>query len=58
MPSEHGLDKTWPLGRPPRLGDPMPERMQALTLHRDQYGPPATAIKTETVPAPVISNRP
>jgi enoyl-CoA hydratase len=30
----------------------MPETMAALTLHRDQYGPPAEAIRLEEVAAP------
>jgi enoyl-CoA hydratase len=43
---------SWPLGVVPRLDVPVPEMMRALTIHRDQYGPPATSIRTEIVAAP------
>jgi enoyl-CoA hydratase len=42
----------WPLGTPPQLGRPLPGAMHALTIHRDRYGPPATSLRFETVPAP------
>ncbi len=42
----------WPLATPPRLGRPLPAAMHALTIHRDAYGPPAAALRFETVPMP------
>ncbi|HJN50283.1 MAG: enoyl-CoA hydratase-related protein [Pseudomonadales bacterium] len=45
-------ENLWPLGISPRLGKPIPAMMYALTLHRDQYGPPAQAVRFEQVPAP------
>ena len=31
-------EDSWPLGLAPSLGNPLPQRMLALTIHRDQYG--------------------
>ncbi|HSL91649.1 MAG TPA: hypothetical protein VK863_03290, partial [Candidatus Limnocylindrales bacterium] len=45
-------DALWPLAAPPRLGTPLPERMHALTIHRDRYGPPSDALRVESIPAP------
>jgi enoyl-CoA hydratase len=45
-------EDTWPLGFAPSLGTPLPHRMLALTVHRDQYGPPSRSVRLETVPAP------
>lgn len=45
-------DVSWPLGSAPSLGTPLPHRMQALTIRRDQYGPPSRSVRLETVPAP------
>ncbi len=42
----------WPLGSCPRLESSIPEIMKALTLHRDQYGPPAQALSLQEVPVP------
>ena len=42
----------WPLGLPPTLANPLPRRMLALTIHRDQYGPPSGSVHMEEVPAP------
>ena len=42
----------WPLGLPPTLANPLPRRMRALTIHRDQYGPPSGSVHMEDVPAP------
>lgn len=42
----------WPLGTAPRIGMALPERMAALTIHRDDYGPPERALRLEEVPAP------
>jgi enoyl-CoA hydratase len=44
--------QSWPLGQEPRLDLDLPARMQALTITRDRYGPPAEAIALEEVPAP------
>lgn len=44
--------KLWPLGTPPYLGRPLPRDMWALTIHRDRYGPPADAVRLETVRTP------
>ena len=41
-----------PLGLPPSPGNPLPPRMLALTIHRDQYGPPSRSLRLEAVPAP------
>ena len=32
-------EDSWPLGLAPSLGNPLPHRMLALTIHRDRYGP-------------------
>jgi NADPH:quinone reductase-like Zn-dependent oxidoreductase len=48
------LAHKWPLGRTPMISFPIPERMQALTIHRDCYGPPAEAIRLEEVAAPKL----
>ena len=45
-------DDSWPLGLAPLLGNPLPRRMQALTIHRDQYGPPSRFVRLEIVAAP------
>ena len=45
-------EDSWPLGLAPSLGNPLPERMLALTIHRDQYGPPSRSVRLEHVPAP------
>ena len=42
----------WPLGLAPSLGNPLPQRMLALTIQRDQYGPPSRSVRLEVVPAP------
>ena len=42
----------WPLGVPPTLAHVIPDNMVALTLHRDDYGPPAQSIRVEEVPTP------
>jgi NADPH:quinone reductase-like Zn-dependent oxidoreductase len=31
---------------------PLPDRMHALTIHRDRYGPPSDALRAETIAAP------
>jgi enoyl-CoA hydratase len=45
----------WPLGVNPRIGMALPERMAALTIHRDDYGPPEKALRLEEVPAPRLN---
>jgi enoyl-CoA hydratase len=42
----------WPLGQSPCIGHPLPRLMDALTIHRDQYGQPADVIRLEEVPVP------
>ncbi len=51
-PSDVEDDDLWPLGVSPRLGRPIPARMHALTVHRDQYGPPESSIRYEQVSVP------
>jgi enoyl-CoA hydratase len=46
------METSWPLGQEPSIAFPIPSRMQALTIHRDRYGPPADAIRIEEVPIP------
>lgn len=50
--SAREADGLWPLSEPPTLGTPLPDRMYALTIHRDRYGPPSEALRVEPVPAP------
>jgi len=45
-------EDSWPLGRAPSLGNPLPQRMLALTIHRDRYGSPSRSVRLEAVPAP------
>jgi enoyl-CoA hydratase len=52
--SRNNSDTYWPLGLPPVLGSPIPESMQALTIHRNEYGPPSQVIRMETVPTPLL----
>jgi len=57
VPSEQlnsDLAHKWPLGRTPRISFPIPERMEALTIHRDCYGPPAEVIRLEEVAVPKL----
>jgi enoyl-CoA hydratase/carnithine racemase/NADPH:quinone reductase-like Zn-dependent oxidoreductase len=42
----------WPMGVPPRISFALPDRMDALTILRDQYGPPDRFLKLTDVPAP------
>src|SRR5512142_3301154 len=42
----------WPLAVLPTLDRGVPDAMRALAIERDRYGPPAEAIRLETVPAP------
>lgn len=45
----------WPLGQPPSLSTVLPETMSALTLRRDDYGPPNQVIRCEEVPVPRLT---
>ena len=51
--STKSTDK-WPLGQEPTIAMPIPASMDALTIHRDAYGPPASVIKLETVATPAL----
>jgi enoyl-CoA hydratase len=53
-PLNAGLAHKWPLGRTPSISFPIPERMEALTIHRDCYGPPAEVIRLEEVAVPKL----
>jgi len=45
----------WELGTCPTLAAPLPESMLALTLHRDQYGPPEESIRFEEIAVPRLN---
>lgn len=47
-------DKCYPLGIPPLLGSKIPRSMQALTIHRNDYGPPSRVIQMEKVTTPCM----
>jgi enoyl-CoA hydratase/carnithine racemase/NADPH:quinone reductase-like Zn-dependent oxidoreductase len=55
----HSNGKTglWPLSLPPTLGTPLPEKMHALTIRRDRYGPPGESVRLEQVPTPALRER-
>jgi enoyl-CoA hydratase len=42
----------WPMGSAPSVSAAIPGRMDALTIRRDQYGPPSRAIHLEEVAVP------
>jgi len=42
----------WQFGLEPNIALSPPSRMQALTIHRDRYGPPGEVIRLEEVEAP------
>jgi len=46
------LNLKWPLGTLPCISLPLPQRMEALVIRRDQYGPPDRWLRLEEVPAP------
>jgi enoyl-CoA hydratase len=48
------LHRKWPLGQPPQISFPLPERMDALTILRDHYGAPGKVIKLAEVRLPSI----
>ncbi|GAB4229586.1 MAG: hypothetical protein OHK0028_03780 [Deltaproteobacteria bacterium] len=45
-------EDSWPPGHAPTLGERLPGRMRALTIHRDRYGPPSESLRMEYLPAP------
>ncbi|MBT3254857.1 MAG: zinc-binding dehydrogenase [Deltaproteobacteria bacterium] len=49
-------ESRWPLGVVPNLAMELPDEMYALTLHRDQYGPPAEVVKLEIIPRPKLTS--
>ena len=42
----------WPLGLAPNIALPIPQQMDALVIHRDKYGQPSDAIRSEDMPVP------
>ena len=42
----------WPMGSAPCVSAAIPERMDALTIRRDDYGPPSRAIRLEEAAVP------
>ena len=42
----------WTLGLEPNISLPLPDRMLALTIHRDRYGLPGEVVRLEEVAAP------
>jgi enoyl-CoA hydratase len=48
---------SWPLSSPPILAIPLPETMQALTIHRDRYGLPSESLRVEQIRAPRLRER-
>jgi len=48
------LKRKWPLGHSPSISDPLPELMDALTIHRDQYGQPGEVIRFEEIAVPSL----
>lgn len=55
--SPSGIGPAWPLSVPPSLGTALPESMEALTIHRDRYGPPSESLRLERVPVPRLRSR-
>lgn len=47
-------DTKWPLGASPCIAMQLPERMDALTILRDQYGPPERFLKLAEVLCPAL----
>jgi len=45
-------NRMWRLGEEPNIALAPPERMHALTIHRDRYGPPGEVVRLEEVGAP------
>ncbi|MCU0590291.1 MAG: enoyl-CoA hydratase-related protein [Desulfobacterales bacterium] len=51
----HSPAAKWPMKSPPCICSPLPDRMDALTIVRDQYGPPNRFLKVADVPAPRLN---
>ena len=49
------LNRKWPLGELPSILYPAPERMDALTIHRDDYGKPADVVRLEEIAVPRLN---
>ena len=56
MTTNNARNEVWPLGVVPNLAMELPDNMYALTLHRDQYGPPTEVVKLETIPRPRLES--
>ena len=50
----NNLHRKWPLGMTPSISAPVPDFMQALTIHRDHYGQPKDSIRYEEVNVPKL----
>lgn len=48
-------ENIWDLGTSPRIDARIPNRMHALTLERDKYGPPAEAVRFDQVDTPRLT---
>ena len=49
------LRRKWPLGELPSILYPIPEKMDALTIHRDDYGNPADVVRLEEIVVPRLN---
>jgi hypothetical protein len=49
------LQRKWPLGQAPNIRYPNPIYMDALTIHRDDYGQPADVVRVEEVTVPRLN---
>ena len=47
--------KKWTLGVAPKVTMELPERMDSLIIHRDQYGQPSESVKFEELPVPRLN---
>jgi enoyl-CoA hydratase len=56
MTTNNARNEVWPLGVVPNLAMELPDDMYALTLHRDQYGPPAEVVKVEKISRPKLES--
>jgi enoyl-CoA hydratase len=46
------VDKKWALGAAPNVTYAIPQMMDSLVIHRDQYGQPSESVKFEELPVP------
>ena len=46
------VDKKWALGAAPNVTYAIPQMMDSLVIHRDQYGQPTESVKFEELPVP------